>query len=63
LLLIITITLGILWIVAIYKTKALKKLKIVAYTKYDKEFIKALKEEKNVYDFYEKDGKLIVRYI
>ncbi len=63
LLLIITITLGILWIIAIYKTKALKKLKIVEYTTYDKEFIKALKEEKNVYDFYEKDGKLIVRYI
>jgi predicted MFS family arabinose efflux permease len=63
LLLIITIALGILWIVSIYRTKALKKLKIVEYTKYDKEFIKDLKEEKNVYDFYEKDGKLIVRYI
>jgi predicted MFS family arabinose efflux permease len=54
---------GILWIITLIKMKPIKKFNIVEYTKYDKDFIKELKTEKNVYDFYEKDGILIVRYI
>jgi len=53
---------GILWIIAIIKMKPVKKFKIVEYENFDKNFIEELKTEKNVYDFYEKDGKLIVRY-
>ena len=33
------------------------------FEKFDKEFIEELETESKVYDFYEKDGKLIVRYI
>jgi predicted MFS family arabinose efflux permease len=54
---------GILWIIALIKMKPIKNFKIVEYTDYDKNFIESLKTEKNVYDFYEKDGVLIVRYI
>jgi MFS family permease len=54
---------GILWIMALIKMKPIKNFKIVEYTDYDKNFIESLKTEKNVYDFYEKDGVLIVRYI
>ncbi len=61
--LILAIIMGIIWIIALVKMKEIKKFKIVEYDKFDKDFIEELKTEKNVYDFYEKDGKLIVRYI
>jgi predicted MFS family arabinose efflux permease len=54
---------GIIWIFMLIKMKPIKQFKIVEYTKFDKDFIEELKTEKNVYDFYEKEGKLIVRYI
>lgn len=54
---------GILWVMALIKMKPIKNFKIVEYKEYNKDFIESLKTEKNVYDFYEKDGVLIVRYI
>jgi len=54
---------GILWIIALVRMKEIKKFKIVEYEKFDESFIQELLNEKKVYDFYEKDGKLIVRYI
>ena len=61
--LILSIIIGILWIVALLKMKEIKKFKIVEYDKFNNDFINELKTSKNVYDFYEKEGKLIVRYI
>ncbi len=61
--LILAVIMGIIWIIGLVKMKEIKKFKIVEYDKFDKDFIEELKTEKNVYDFYEKDGKLIVRYI
>ncbi|WP_457561203.1 MFS transporter [Caminibacter sp.] len=61
--LIITILIGFFWIAALIKMKPVKKFKIVEYDKFDRDFIEELKTEKNVYDFYEKEGKLIVRYV
>jgi MFS family permease len=61
--LIIAIIIGIVWIIALARMKPVKKFKIVEYENFDKDFIEELKTEKKVYDFYEKDGKLIVRYI
>ena len=61
--LILAIIMGIIWLIALFKMKEIKKFKIVEYDKFDKDFIEELKTEKNVYDFYEKDGVLIVRYI
>jgi len=61
--LIIAIIMGIIWIISLFKMKEVKKFKIVEYDNFDKSFIEELKTEKNVYDFYEKEGKLIVRYI
>ena len=61
--LILSILIGILWIAALIKMKPVKKFKIVEYDNFDADFIEELKTEKNVYDFYEKEGKLIVRYI
>jgi len=60
--LILAIIMGILWIIALIKMKPIKKLKVVEYEHFDKDFINELKTNKKVYDFYEKDGKLIVRY-
>jgi len=60
--LIIAILIGLLWVFALVKMKPIKKLKVVKYDKFDKDFIEELKTEKRVYDFYEKDGVLIVRY-
>ncbi|EDM23551.1 Major facilitator superfamily MFS_1 [Caminibacter mediatlanticus TB-2] len=61
--LIIATIVGIIWIIALLSMKPIQKFKVVEYEKFDKNFIEELKLEKNVYDFYEKDGKLIVRYI
>ena len=61
--LIFSLIVGIIWIFALISMKPIKKFKIVEYTQFDKDFIDELMTEKNVYDFYEKDGKLIVRYI
>jgi len=61
--LLIAIAMGILWIFALIRMKEIKKFKIVKYEKFDENFIKELLNEKKVYDFYEKDGELIVRYI
>jgi predicted MFS family arabinose efflux permease len=61
--LVISILIGIFWIVTLMKMKEIKKFKTVTYEKYDQNFIEELKTEKNVYDFYEKDGVLIVRYL
>ncbi len=61
--LIIAIVIGLLWIAALIKMKQVNKFKIVEYDKFDNDFIEELKTEKNVYDFYEKEGRLIVRYI
>jgi len=61
--LLIAIAMGILWIIALVRMKEIKKFKIVEYEKFDESFIQELLNEKKVYDFYEKDGKLIVRYI
>ena len=61
--LILAIVMGVIWLVALFKMKEIKKFKVVEYDKFDKDFIEELKTEKNVYDFYEKDGVLIVRYI
>ena len=61
--LIFSVIIGILWIIALVSMKPIKKFKIVEYTQFDKDFIQELMTEKNVYDFYEKDGVLIVRYI
>ena len=61
--LILAIIMGIIWIIALFKMKEITKFKIVEYEKFDSDFIKELESEKNVYDFYEKNGKLIVRYI
>jgi len=61
--LIIAILMGIAWVVFLVKMKEIKKFKIVEYENFDEDFINELLTEKNVYDFYEKDGKLIVRYI
>lgn len=60
--LILAIFIGVLWIIALVKMKPLKKLKIVEYEKFDKDFIEELKTNSKVYDFYEKEGVLIVRY-
>jgi predicted MFS family arabinose efflux permease len=60
--LIISGIIGILWIIALIKMKPIKKFKIVEYTSFDSDFIEELKTAPNVYDFYEKDGVLIVRY-
>jgi predicted MFS family arabinose efflux permease len=60
--LILSEIIGILWIITLIKMKAVKKFKIIEYTNYDEDFIEELKTKKNVYDFYEKDGVLIVRY-
>ena len=59
----LAIVMGIIWIIALAKMKPIKKFKIVEYEKFDKDFIEELETESKVYDFYEKDGKLIVRYI
>ena len=59
----LAIIMGIIWIIALAKMKPIKKFKIVEYGKFDKDFIEELETESKVYDFYEKDGKLIVRYI
>jgi len=61
--LILAIIIGVVWIFAIIKMKPVKKFKIVEYENFDADFIEKLKTEKNVYDFYEKDGILIVRYV
>jgi predicted MFS family arabinose efflux permease len=61
--LILAIFLGILWIGALIKMKPVVKFKLVEYENYDESFIEELKTEDKVYDFYEKDGKLIVRYL
>ncbi len=61
--LILSIIIGFFWIFALLKMKEIKKFKIVEYDKFDNDFIEKLKSERNVYDFYEKEGKLIVRYI
>jgi len=61
--LIISIIIGIIWVVSLIKMKPVKKFKIVEYEKFDEDFINELLTEKKVYDFYEKDNKLIVRYI
>ncbi len=61
--LILAIVMGVIWLVALFKMKEIKKFKVVEYDKFDKDFIEELKTGKNVYDFYEKDGVLIVRYI
>jgi hypothetical protein len=60
--LILSIIIGLFWTFLLIKMKPVAKLKTVVYEKYDKDFIESLKSEKNVYDFYEKDGVLIVRY-
>ena len=59
----LTIFIGLLWIIALIKMKPIKKFKIVEYETFDENFIEGLKSEKKVYDFYEKEGKLIVRYL
>jgi len=61
--LILAILMGIGWIIFLIKMKEIKKFKLVEYDKFDKDFLDELLSEKNVYDFYEKEGKLIVRYI
>ncbi len=61
--LILAIFLGILWIGALIKMKPVVKFKLVEYENYEESFIEELKTEDKVYDFYEKDGKLIVRYL
>jgi predicted MFS family arabinose efflux permease len=60
--LIISIIIGLLWCAVLIKMKPVAKLKTVTYENYDGSFIDELKTEKKVYDFYEKDGVLIVRY-
>ena len=60
--LILSIIIGLFWTFLLIKMKPVAKLKTVVYEKYDKDFIENLKSEKNVYDFYEKDNVLIVRY-
>ncbi|MEO1924042.1 MAG: hypothetical protein ABGX25_05970, partial [Nautiliaceae bacterium] len=59
----LAIFIGLLWIIALIKMKPIKKFKIVEYETFDENFIEELKSEKKVYDFYEKEGKLIVRYL
>jgi len=59
----ITIIVSIVWVISLIKMKSIKKFKIVEYTNFNKDFIENIKTQKNVYDFYERDGKLIVRYI
>jgi len=61
--LIIITAIGLLWVAVLIKMKPVAKLKTVTYEKYDSDFIQNLKTEKNIYDFYEKDEVLIVRYI
>ena len=61
--LIISIIIGIFWIITLIKMKKIKKFKIVEYENFDNDFLNELKTAKNVYDFYEKNKKLIVRYI
>ncbi|NPA12187.1 MAG: MFS transporter [Epsilonproteobacteria bacterium] len=61
--LIFAVIVGIVWIIMLLGMKPVKKFKIVEYDNFDESFIEGLKNEKNVYDFYEKDGVLIVRYI
>ena len=58
----LTVITGIIWIAALLKMKEVHKFKTVTYDRYDTDFINELKTEKNVYDFYEKEGLLIVRY-
>jgi len=60
--LILSVIIGALWTILLIKMKPIANLKVVKYEKYDQNFINSLKTEKNVYDFYEKDGVLIVRY-
>jgi len=60
---IISILIGLIWTYLLIKMKPVSKFKIVKYDSFENDFIEKLKTEKNVYDFYEKDGVLIVRYI
>jgi MFS family permease len=60
--LILSVLIGLFWTFLLIKMKPVTKLKTVTYEKYDNNFIEELKTENNVYDFYEKDGVLIVRY-
>jgi len=60
--LILSIIIGLFWTFLLIKMKPVTKLKTIIYEKYDNDFIENLKSKKNVYDFYEKDGSLIVRY-
>jgi len=61
--LIISILIGLLWVALLIKMKPVSKFKIVTYDNFSQDFIEELKTETNVYDFYEKDGILIVRYL
>ncbi len=61
--LICSIIIGVLWVISLLKMKEIKKFKIVEYDNFESDFISELQTSKNVYDFYEKEGKLIVRYI
>ncbi len=60
--LVLSILISLFWTSLLIKMKPALKLKTIVYEKYDNDFIEKLKTEKNVYDFYEKDGLLIVRY-
>ncbi|MRJ06037.1 MAG: MFS transporter [Epsilonproteobacteria bacterium] len=53
---------GLIWIWLMAQFKPLMKLKVVEYEKFDPDFIESLKTNPKVYDFYQKDGVLFVRY-
>ena len=53
---------GIFWVWSLFRFKPLKGLKIVEYQEFDEKFIEELKGNPKVYDFYRKDGVLVVRY-
>jgi predicted MFS family arabinose efflux permease len=60
--LVISVLIGLFWVFLLIKMKPVAKLRVMTYENFDDNFIEELKTEKNVYDFYEKDGVLIVRY-
>jgi predicted MFS family arabinose efflux permease len=54
---------GVVWVVLLATFHPPKKLRIERFSDYDSQFIEGLKNDPNVYDFYEKEGTLVVRYL
>jgi len=54
---------GMVWVTLLVTFRPPIKLRIVKYSSYNSNLMEKLKQDSEVYDFYEKDGVLIVRYL